>query len=335
MKKNCTYIVTGCTGFVGNVLTKKLLNEGCDVVGLARSERKAETVFGAKKPRLIYGDVTNFETVAALFNGDGPFIVIHTVAKVTIGEGSEKELYDVTVGGTRNVIDACCTHNAKLLHISSTEALPRGVSLKEDLSNYRPDPLRSRKGYPRVKAEADAEVFRAVRERGLDASVLLFASVIGPGDYGNGHMAQMFIDFLEGRLPASVRAGYNDFDIRDVANVLPAIVERAAKGESYIFANRPDRIDEILGYAAEHTGKKPLPALPLWTAYLGLPFLYLYAKLRRKRPLYTRAALAALRENTDFPLRKTKETFGFSPRPLRQTVADEIDFLIQTGKAKP
>ena len=335
MDKNCTYIVTGCTGFVGNVLTKKLMDEGCRVVGMARSERKADEVFGARKPHIVYGDVTDAGDVEALFDGDGPFVVIHTVAKVTIGEGSAAELYGVTVGGTRNVIDACCRHGARLLHISSTEALPRGIVLKEDLSNYSPDPKRSRKGYPRVKAEADAEVLRAVRERGLDASILLFASVIGPGDYGNGHMAQMFIDFLEGRLPASVRAGYNDFDIRDVADVLPAIIEKARRGESYIFANRPDRIDEILGYAAEHTGKKRLPALPLWTAYLGLPFLFLYAKLRKKRALYTRAALAALREDTNFPLRKTKETFGYSPRPLRQTVADEIDFLIAAGKAKP
>ena len=336
MKKDCTYIVTGCTGFVGNVLAKKLLDEGCNVIGLARNPKKAEQVFGERKPHLIYGDITKKEDAEALFKENGPFIVIHTVAKVSIGESSQKELYDVTVTGTKNVVEACCRHHAKkLLHISSTEALPRGIALKEDLSNYHPDPKRSRKGYPRVKAEADAEVLRAVREYGLDASILLFASVIGPGDYGNGHMAQMFIDYLEGRLPASVRAGYNDFDIRDVADVLPAIVEHAKKGESYIFANKPDRIDEILSYAAEYTGKKRLPALPMWTAYLGLPFLFLYAKLRKKRPLYTRAALAALRENTNFPLRKTKETFGYSPRPLRQTVADEIDFLIQTGKAKP
>ena len=85
--------------------------------------------------------------------------------------------------------------------------------------------------------KTDALVLRAVREQNLDASLLLFASVLGPGDTSNGHMSQMLIDFIEGRLPASVRAGYNDFDIRDVADVLPAIVERAKKGESYIFAH--------------------------------------------------------------------------------------------------
>ena len=39
MNEKRTYIVTGCTGFVGNVLTKKLQREGARVIGLARSER--------------------------------------------------------------------------------------------------------------------------------------------------------------------------------------------------------------------------------------------------------------------------------------------------------
>ena len=41
MFRDYTYIVTGCTGHVGNVLTKKLLAEGCRVVGFARSPKKS------------------------------------------------------------------------------------------------------------------------------------------------------------------------------------------------------------------------------------------------------------------------------------------------------
>lgn len=202
MDKSCTYIVTGCTGFVGNVLTKKLLEEGFAVRGLARSPRKAEQVFQDKKPEFVFGNISDETDVEALFRGNGPFVVIHTVAKVTIGEGSQKELQDVTVKGTENIVRACCRHNVlKLIHISSTEAIPKGLVLKEDISNYVPDPARSRKGYPRAKAEADAIVLRAVKEHGLNASILLFASVIGPGDYGNGHMSRCLLTFLKASSP--------------------------------------------------------------------------------------------------------------------------------------
>ena len=149
MDKNATYIVTGCTGYVGNVLAKKLMDEGCNVVGLARSEDKVRRVYGEHAPQIVYGDVTKQEDADRLFVGNGPFVVIHTVAKVSIGEAKAKEVYDVTVNGTRNIVDACVRHGAaKLLHISSTEVLPADIG--ED-ADYRPDPKRVRQGEMRSR----------------------------------------------------------------------------------------------------------------------------------------------------------------------------------------
>lgn len=328
------YIVTGCTGYVGNVLTKQLLADGCDVVGLARSPEKAARVFGNAAPRIVYGDIRNPADIERLFDGEGPFTVIHTVAYVTIGEGDKGELYDVTVGGTERMIEACLAHGARLLHISSTEAIPEGVKLARDLSNYNPDPKRARGGYCRAKSLADRRVLDAVRERGLSASLLMIAGVLGPGDYSLSHMTQVMIDFVEGRLPASINGGYNDFDIRDMAAVLPAILARAKDGETYLFANRPDKINEVLEAVAQHTGRKRPPTLPLALAYVGLPFLFTFAKLARRRPLYTASALASLRADADFPIDKAVEAFGYCPRPLRETVCDHVDFLKAQGMIK-
>lgn len=332
MNKDLTYIVTGCTGYVGNVLTKKLLEENCRVIGLARSEDKAARVFPSTKPEFVFGDITDVAAIERLFEGGGAFVVIHTVAKVTIGEGSEKELYDVTVGGTQNIVDACLRHDVKkLLHISSTESLPSGKTLDENLSGYEPDPDKARKGYSRAKCAADAVVMQAVKTGGLNASLLMLAGVLGPGDYSNSHMTQMFIDYIEGRLPASISGGYNDFDIRDVADVLPEIIDKAKSGESYIFANKPDKINDVLKIISRKTGRKMLVTLPMWVAYVGLPFLGIAAKVRGKRPLYTAAALASLREKADFPIGKSVREFGYNPRPLEETVCDHIDFLVENG----
>lgn len=336
MFRDFTYIVTGCTGYVGNVLTKKLLDYGCRVIGFARNPQKAERVFSGCKPELVYGDLTREEDVKRLFeHADESYVVIHTVAKVTIGEGSKEELYNVTVKGTQAVTDECCAHRVrKLLHISSTEALPKGIRLNEDLSNYVPEPSLARKGYARAKSTADKIVLEAVKTKGLNASLLLLAGVLGPGDYSNSHMTQMFIDYIEGRLPASVKGGYNDFDIRDVADVLPAIVEKSRAGECYLFAHEPDTINEILAVIARKTGRKKLPTLPIWLAYAGLPFLSLGSKISGKRPLYTAAALASLQEKADFPIGKAVREFGYSPRPLVQTVNDHVDFLIENGMVR-
>lgn len=326
-----TYIVTGCTGYVGNVLTKKLLADGCRVIGFAKDKEKFERVYADVRPEVVYGDIRNAEDIEKLFAFDGEKAVIHTVAYVSIGEGDKNELFDVTVGGTENMLAAAKKHNvAKFLHISSTEALPHRSQWESGDYHYVPNPQKARKGYNRAKALADVAVMKAVEE-GLDASILMPAGVLGPGDYSNTHMSQVMIDFINGKLPASVDGGYNDFDIRDVADVLDKIVENAKKGEAYIFANRPDKINEVLGYVAEYTGKKPLKTLPMWVAYVGLPFLYLGSVFTGKRPLYTSASLASLRANTDFPLEKVKKAFGYSPRSLKETVVDHIKFLAEIG----
>lgn len=336
MKKDLTYIVTGCTGYVGNVITKKLLDEGCSVIGLARSKEKFEKVFVDKKPEVVYGDVKNPEALEKLFIGKGPFVVFHTVAQVSIGEGDMKELYNVTVGGTENMINVSLKHNVfKFFHISSTEAIPHKLKLKPDLSNYIPTPDKNRKGYSRAKSGADVAVLKAVKEHGLPASLILFAGVLGPGDYFVSHMSQVMIDFVNKKLPASIDAGYNDFDIRDFADVIPQMVERARAGESYLFANKPDKINEILSVVANIFDRQLPPTLPMWVAYVGLPFLWLGAKLTKKRPLYTMASLASLKANTDFPIDKAKEEFGYKPRPLEETVEDHVKFLIDNGIIKP
>ena len=332
MDKTCTYIVTGCTGYVGNVFTKKLLDLGCHVVGLARDPEKFDLVFPNRKPEVIYGDIRDKEALRALFTSDTPKIVIHTVAYVSIGEGDERELLDVTVGGTENMLQLAREYGVqKFLHISSSEAIPHGLKLAADMHNYIPTPEKTRKGYNRAKSMADVAVLKAVYEYGLNASLLLLAGVLGPGDYSNTHMTQVIVDYINGKLPASVDGGYNDFDIRDVADVLEAIIDNTRKGESYIFANRPDKINEVLDYVAVTAGLKKLPTLPMWVAYVGLPFLYLWSKLTGKRPLYTRASLASLRADTDFPLDKSKAQFGYSPRPLKETVEDHVKFLAENG----
>ena len=335
MDKNITYIVTGCTGYVGNVITKKLMTEGCQVIGLARDEEKVNKVFNDNKPIIIYGDIRNKNDLEKLFIGDNPFIVIHTVAYVSIGEGDMKELHDVTVGGTKNMVEVSLNHNTiKFLHISSTEALPHNLKLNSNLSNYIPTPKHVRKGYNRAKSEADVVILDAVKNNNLNASLILLAGVLGPGDYSNTHMTQVIIDYINGNLPASINGGYNDFDIRDVVNVLPNIIDKTVKGESYLFANKPDKINEVLKYVSNYTGRKMLPTLPIWIAYVGLPFLWLWSKITRKRPLYTSASLASLRADTNFPIDKVIKEFNYNPRPLEETVTDHVKFLIENGMVK-
>lgn len=325
-----TYIVTGCTGYVGNQIVKKLLNENEKVIGLARDKTKFKKVFKDQSFDVIYGDIRDKKTLEDLFIGDGPFVVIHTAALISIGEYSYEELYDVNVNGTNALIEVSSSKNLfKFLHISSSEAIPKGLRLKPDLSNYIPNPKKVSKGYNRTKSIADLFVLEACEKMNFPASILIMSGVLGPGDYSNSHMTQMFKDYIEGNLIASIKGGYNDFDIRDFTFVLKNIVYNSIIGESYFFANRPDTINEMLEVAKDLTNAKDIKTLPLWVAYVGLPFLHLKSLLTKTRPLYTKSALDSLHQDVDFPIEKAKKAFGFNPRPLEETVKDHISFMIE------
>ncbi|MGM9857918.1 MAG: SDR family NAD(P)-dependent oxidoreductase [Bacilli bacterium] len=333
---NANFIVTGATGYVGNMIVKKLLSDNKKVVGLIRNKEKASRVFKKCGPQYVIGDIRDDKVIEELFkNADENTIVIHTAAEISIGEVTIKELYEVNVEGTRKICEACLKHNIKkLLHISSSEAIPHGLKLLPDLSNYVPNPKKVRKGYNRSKSLADEVVLDYVHNKKLDASILIIAGVLGPGDHSISHMSQVMIDYVEGRLPVSIAGGYNDFDIRDITDVLENIVNNSKSGEAYLFANRPDSINEVLGYVKEKMNCKKIGTFPIWAAYMCLPFLWLFSKITAKRPLYTLSALESLTADVDYNLEKVKNEFGYFPRDLKTTVNDHIDFLIENGYLK-
>lgn len=326
-EKDYTYIVTGATGYVGNCIVKKLLDNDLDVIALVRNEDKVKKVFKDKCPYLVYGDIRDKDIVERLFVGNKPFIIFHAAALVAIGEATVEQLIDVNVNGTINILEEALKHNTKkFFQISSSEAIPENIKLNASLSNYIPSPDYVRKGYNRSKSMADEKVL-SYANKGLDVSILILAGVLGPGDYSITHMSQMMIDYAKGDLPASIKGGYNDFDIRDFVDVLDNIIAKAKNKEAYLFANRPDEINEVLSYVAEYKNLKPLKTLPLWLAYVGLPFLFLGQLISGKRPLYTASSLASLRADTSWSIDKVKQEFNYSPRDLKETVIDHYQFL--------
>lgn len=335
--KELNYIVTGATGYVGNMIIKKLIEDGCIVKGLIRNIEKAKKVFKEQISKIdfVIGDILNDSVLEELFkDANEDTVVIHTAAEISIGEGDISHMYDVNVLGTEKICEYCFNRNVKkMLHISSSEAIPHGLKLLPDLSNYVPNPKKVRKGYNRSKALADEVVLKYVK-KGLDASILIIAGVLGPGDYTVSHMSQVFIDYVEERLPVSIQGGYNDFDIRDMTDCLENIVNKARNGEAYLFANRPDKINELLTYIKEKMGCKKIGTFPLWAAYLCLPFLWIYSKITSKRPLYTLSALESLKADVDYSLDKVIKEFNYKTRDLQETTNDHIDFLIEEGYIK-
>lgn len=331
--KSTVYLVTGAAGHLGSTIIKALVEQKQIVRGLVLP--------GEKMPDTEYvtyyeGDVCRAATLSAFFDGlkEAQSICIHTAGLIDISRTITPRLYDTNVGGVKNIIGLCKEFQIdKLLYVSSVHAIPAGRKQETiaEVSAFSPDKVRG--AYAKTKAEATGLVLEAAKE-GLYTIVVHPSGIIGPYDDGHNHLVQVVKDYMSGKLPATIRAGYDMVDVRDVAEGCLLAAQKGAKGSCYILSNRYCEVKELLDTVREIYGGRKLPVFPLWVARALLPVLALVAKIRKCRPLYTRYSLFALESHDSFSYQKASEELGYHPREFSETIKDTVEWLSRELETK-
>lgn len=327
------YVITGAAGHLGGTLVRMLHAAGARVRGLILPGEPA----GQKGANIEYitGDVRDADSLVPLFThaAGEKLIVIHTAGIVDIADEVTPLMYEVNVGGTKNILSLCQRCQvSRLVYVSSVHAIPERDPLQVlgEVQRFSPDWVVG--GYAKTKAEATQLVLDAVRQTGLDAVVVHPSGILGPYDNASNHLVQLVSDYLRGKLPACVRGGYDFVDVRDVAKGCLAAAARGEKGECYILSNRHYEIKEVLGMVKREQGGRKLPVLPMWMARAAAPLMGWYAKKKKRRPLYTRYSLYTLASNDRFSHDKATAKLGYQPRDLLATIRDTIRWLRQKRK---
>ena len=330
------YIITGIGGHLGNTIARELLSSGETVRGFARPDEDVTMLYG-DTVSIVRGDVRDRSSLEPLFYGlnadEDEIIVIHCAGIVTVASRYDQRVVDVNVNGTRNIVELCKEHRVKkLVYISSVHALPElpQGNVMHEVDGFRADAVIGL--YAKTKAAATQIVLDAARE-GLDATVIHPSGIIGPNDYGHGHLTQMVINYLNGSLTACVEGGYDFVDVRDVADGVIAATEKGKKGECYILSNRYIPVKELLNTLSRVTGGKTIKTvLPLWFAKLTAPLAELYYKIRHEAPLFTRYTLYTLTSNARFTYEKARRDLDYKPRDISSTIMDTVSFLTKERK---
>lgn len=328
------FIVTGACGHLGNNIIRKLIEKGEKVRGLILPKENILALKGLDI-EIQKGNVCDIASLETLFTFDKVYeiIVIHTAGIVSISSKYLQNVYDVNVTGTANIVKMCLKYKVKrLIHISSVHAIPEKANraLISEASIFHSDNVVGL--YAKTKAEATAIVLNSVNE-GLDAIVIQPSGIIGPYDYGRGHTTQLIADYLEGRLTASIKGGYDFVDVRDVADGVIASVEKGRSGECYILSNKYITVEDLLNLLSEISGNRRIKTiLPLLFARITAPLSELYYKLLRQPPLYTRYSLYTLSSNSHFSHEKACKELGYAPRDIKKTLQDTIDYLVKNER---
>ncbi len=328
MKK--IYIITGASGFLGNNIVRKLIEDkDNEVRALVLPGDKINSLNGLGC-KIYRGDVTKKESLNPIFetSENAELYIIHCAAIVYIKSKYNPKVYDVNVNGTKNVIEKVLEKNAKLVYVSSIHAItekPNNETITE-ISKFNPKEVEGQ--YAKTKAEIADYVLNMVKEEKLNACIVHPSGIIGPNDFGNSHLTQLIIDFANGRLKACVKGGYDFVDVRDVADGIINACYKGQPGECYILSNRYVEIRELLDMVSEVSNTKMIRfILPMWLAKLTAPLSELYYAVLKQPPLYTKYSLYTLNSNSNFSNEKAKQELGYKNRELKETIRDTITWL--------
>lgn len=325
-------LVTGATGHIGNVLIRKLLEQGRKVRALVWRGEDTSPIRDLPIEQ-IEGDVLDPQSLENALEGIDT--VYHLAGVISIMPGKSPFVWNVNVEGTKNVLQAALRKRIRrLVYTSSIHAIrraPHGVEMDESLDFDANNPYGE---YDRSKAAASLEVKKAI-EQGLDAVIACPTGVIGPFDYRGSEMGEVIRGAVFSRTMFYVEGAYDFVDVRDVADGLIAAANRGRKGESYILGGHKISVRYLLETVREVTGRAfSRIKIPFSLAELAakfMPWIYIRTK---KKPRFTPYSLEVLKSNSNISHQKAERELGFKPRPMIETIADTVKWFFEQRKRK-
>lgn len=319
------YLVTGATGLLGNNIVRTLLAAGDQVRVLARAASDSRPLAGLEIER-FEGDVRDAAAVAAACrNVDA---VIHSAGHVRIGWTELDLHWAINVEGTRNVAAAARAAGARLVHVSSTNALRLG-KLYEPANEEEGGPGMLELPYVLSKREAERVVLREVDE-GLWAAIVNPTTMFGPWDW-KPSSGQMILE-VSRFAPWAPTGAQNFGDARDVAAGAIAAVKLGQSGRRYILGGHNLTFFEAWRQIAGLAGKRG-PFLPMGPAFRAVASAYCNAvtRLTGHERAGNSAALAMGRLSHCYSSARAQRELGYTIRPFDETLRDAWAWFVEHG----
>lgn len=325
-------LVTGATGHIGNVLVRNLLERGQKVRALVLPGENMCSLEGLKL-EVVVGDILQPASLDLAF--EGVEVVYHLAGMISIVPGEDDLVQRVNVQGTQNVLQAARKAGVRrLVYTSSIHAIQRapiGVVIDESLPFDPGNPVGA---YDRSKAQATLAVIESIRD-GLDAVIVCPTGVIGPYDYRGSEIGRLIEDCAENRPQLYIDGAYDFVDVRDVSQGLILACEKGESGEVYILSGERVTVQQILDCVQEATGRRiPRLKIPLWLARFAAHFTPVYYRLAKLKPRFTHYSLVTVTGNSVFSNAKARFKLGFNPRPVAQSIADTVRWVLGRKKAE-
>ena len=321
------YLITGASGFVGNNLVWELVRRKTSARVLTRKSSDQRPLQGLAVEH-YEGDVRDAQAVDRAV--EGVKTVVHCAANLHIGWKYLDNCRAVNVLGTGNVARAARKHNARLIHVSTVDALSAANDVDNPVHESTPIVSKLDCTYVKTKQEAEGAVRREVAN-GLNAVIVNPAFMLGPRDWkpSSGRMLQQVAKRF---VPLAPSGGMSVCDVRDVVEALITITEKTECSPRYILAGHNVTYLEAWKRFAELAGTRP-PRFrmgPLVRIAAG-KFGDLRAQLSGVEGDLNSAVLEMSRLFHYYDSDLACRELNYQIRPMDETISDTLDWFRANG----
>lgn len=321
-------IVTGASGYLGNVLCRLLQEQNYHVTAVALDATTAKSLADLDIKK-IDADIRDAEKIFKLFENQD--VVFHLASVISIMPDTDKKMHSINVDGLSVVAEAAL--NAKVqrfIHLSSIHAFsafPKEETIKEErelaLSSSDLD-------YDRSKAQAEI-VLKKFIDRGLNAIIINPTGFVGPHDYEPSLTGDAVHQFCFTKQPIAffLPGGFNFVDVRDVAQTLINTITKGVPGENYIVGGTWIPVSKMIDYIFAARGvKRWKMEIPLSIAKIFVSIKLLYWKLTGKKVLYSHQSIRHLSHHRQIDDSKARKILDHKTRDLSESFKDVYQWLM-------
>lgn len=294
-------LVTGGSGFLGEILIKRLLADGCTVtnIDLVPSELAHPNL------RSVLGDIRNRLLLDELLSAGDHTTIYHCAAILAHGAMNERELWSSNVDGAKVLAEAAAAARVNQVVYTSSNCLWGTGFSRPVREDDAPAPVEL---YGRSKWEAE-RILHSFADRFSIVSIRC-PTIMDEGRLG---LLSILFEFMsENRRVWVVGAGSNRYQFIYANDLVEAMVRAGSSGLSDIFGIGSDRVPtmrETYEHVIANTdSKSKVASLPYAPTIAAMKLAY-HLKMSPLGPYHYRM----IASNFQFDTRRIKQALGWTP----------------------
>jgi len=246
--------VTGCAGLLGSWLTKYLIDEGANVIGLVRDRVPKSILWSSSKEfshiqhklNVVHGGLDDYFLLERAINEYEIEIVFHLAAQPIVGIANNNPIstFDSNIRGTYNLLEAC-RRNEKLINAVIVASSDKAYGEQKELPYSETASLQGSHPYDVSKSCADLIAYTYFASYQLPVCITRCGNYYGPGDLNFNRIIPQTIRHVLNNERPIIRSDGNSvrdyFYIKDGALAYKLLAEKmygpGVKGESFNFSS--------------------------------------------------------------------------------------------------